>query len=56
MRSSHSTAYNRMPMSLETLGGDILLEVVIWLSRVDLLNLVTAVRPPLLLQPPVGSR
>ena len=44
MRSSHSSASDQMLMSLETLGGDILLEVVSWLSRVDLLNFVLTVR------------
>ena len=45
MRSSHSSLCNRMPVSLETLGGDILLDLVARLSRVDLLNFVLAVRP-----------
>ena len=40
-----------MLTSLETLGGDILLEVVSWLSRVDLLNLVLTVRSSSLLVP-----
>lgn len=34
-----------MPVSLETLGGDILLDLVARLSRVDLLNFVLTVRP-----------
>ena len=33
-----------MPVSLEILGDDILLEVVSWLSRLDLLNLLMTVR------------
>jgi hypothetical protein len=33
-----------MPVSLEALGGDVLLEVVAWLSRFDLLHFVMVVR------------
>ena len=51
MRSSYSTVCDQMPMSLEALGGDVLLEVVSWLSRVDLLNLVMTVRPSSTLAP-----
>lgn len=46
MRSSHPTLSNNMPLSLDSLGGDVLLEVVAWLSRFDLLNFVAVVRPP----------
>ena len=44
MPPSHSTICDQMHPSLDTLGGDILLEVVSWISRVDLLNLVVTVR------------
>jgi len=44
MSSSRSTLCNQMPVSPETLGGDVLLEVVSWLSRFDLLNFVMTVR------------
>ena len=44
MLSSHSTVCDQMPVSLETLGDDILLEVVSWLSRFDLLHLLMTVR------------
>ena len=46
MRFSYSTLCDQMPVSLETLGGDVLLEVVAWLSRFDLLNFVMTVRSP----------
>ena len=37
-----------MLTSLETLGGDVLLEIVSWLSRLNLLNLLMTVRSSLL--------
>ena len=48
VRPMRSSPHNRMPVSFQSLGGDILLEVVEWLDRFDLLNLVTVVRlsPP----------
>ena len=44
MLPPHSPVCDQMPVSLETLGADILLEVVSWLSRFDLLNFVMTVR------------
>lgn len=43
---------NKMPTSLETLGSDVLLDVVQWLSRLDLLNLFIVVRALLFLSLP----
>jgi len=47
MNPPNLTVYDQMPASLETLGGDILLEVASWLSQFDLLDLVVTVRSPL---------
>jgi hypothetical protein len=46
IRPSHSTlSNNKMSVSLETLGADVLLDVVLWLSRLDLLHFVMVVSP-----------
>ena len=44
MPSPLSALRHRIPTSLEFLGGDILLELVSWLSRFDLVNFVITVR------------
>lgn len=44
MNPSNLTVYHQMPAPLETLGGDVLLEVASWLSQFDLLDFVVTVR------------